>query len=126
MAILSTSTLMSDNVVNPQGENLGDIKDFMIDTENGRVVYAVLSFGGLFGIGDKLFAVPMDALTVDTNKERFVTNIRKDQLEDAPGFNKDNWNKDNWPRSATERTFVDRVYSHYGYESYYDRDLAMA
>lgn len=121
MAILSTSTLMHDNVVNPQGENLGDIKDFMIDTENGRVVYAVLSFGGLLGLGDKLFAIPMDALTVDTNKERFVTDIRKDQLEDAPGFN-----KDNWPRSATERTFVDRVYSHYGYESYYERDLVAA
>lgn len=121
MAILSTSTLMKDNVVNPKGENLGEIKDFMIDTESGRVVYAVLSFGGLWGLGDKLFALPMDALRVDTNKERFVTDLRKEQLKDAPGFD-----KNNWPRSATDRSFVDRVYSHYGYESYYDRDLAMA
>lgn len=121
MSILSTSTLMHDNVVNPQGESLGDIKDFMIDTENGRVVYAVLSFGGLWGMGDKLFALPMDALRVDTNKERFVTDIRKDQLENAPGFD-----KDNWPKTAAQRDFVDRVYSHYGYEPYYERDLVTA
>src|SRR6056297_756286 len=120
MAILSTSTLMKDNVVNGKGENLGDIKDFMIDTENGRVVYAVLSFGGLFGIGDKLFAVPVDALRVDTNNERFVTDIRKDQLEDAPGFN-----KDNWPRTI-DRDFVTRVYTHYGYEPYHERDAVLA
>jgi len=111
---------MKDNVVNPQGENLGDIKDFMIDTENGRIVYAVLSFGGLFGIGDKLFAVPMDALRVDTGDERFVTDIRKDQLEDAPGFN-----KDNWPRTI-DRDFVTSVYTHYGYEPYYERDAVLA
>jgi sporulation protein YlmC with PRC-barrel domain len=111
---------MKDNVVNPQGENLGEIKDFMIDTENGRVVYAVLSFGGLWGIGDKLFALPMDALTVDTNNERFVTDIREDQLDDAPGFD-----KDNWPHTI-DRDFVTRVYTHYGYEPYYERDLALA
>lgn len=111
---------MSDNVVNAKGENLGEIKDFMIDTENGRIVYAVLSFGGLWGIGDKLFALPMDALTVDTNNERFVTDVRKDQLEDAPGFD-----KDNWPRTI-DRDFVTRVYTHYGYEPYHERDLALA
>ena len=112
---------MHDNVVNPQGENLGDIKDFMIDTENGRIVYAVLSFGGLWGLGDKLFALPMEALTVDTDKERFVTNIRKDQLENAPGFD-----KDNWPKTTDQRAFVDSIYSHYGYTPYYERDLVTA
>ncbi len=111
---------MKDNVVNPKGEDLGEIKDFMIDTENGRVVYAVLSFGGLWGLGDTLFALPMDALTVDTNKERFVTDLRKDQLKDAPGVD-----KNDWPRT-TDRDFVTRVYTHYGYEPYYERDLAMA
>lgn len=121
MAILSTSTLMHDNVVNPQGEGLGDIKDFMIDTDSGRVVYAVLSFGGLWGIGDKLFAIPMDALTVDTQRERFVTNLRKEQLDNAPGFD-----KDNWPTGTDQREFVDRIYSHYGYEPFYERDLVLA
>lgn len=120
MAILSTSTLQSDNVVNLDGEDLGEIKDFMIDTENGRIVYAVLSFGGLFGIGDKLFALPMDALTVDTENERFVCDIREEQLENAPGFD-----KNNWPRTS-DREFVNRVYTHYGYEPYHERDLAVA
>lgn len=121
MAILSSSTLMHNDVVNLKGEGLGEIKDFMIDTENGRVVYAVLSFGGLWGLGDKLFALPMDALRVDTKNERFVTDLRKDQLENAPGFD-----KNNWPKTAAQRDFVESVYSHYGYEPYYDRDLATA
>ena len=120
MAILSTSTLTKDSVVNAKGEDLGTIKDFVIDTNNGRVAYAVLSFGGLWGLGDKLFAVPMDALTVDTTNERFMTNLRKDQLESAPGFDQNNW------PSMSNPTFIDSLYTHYGYEPYSERDLVMA
>ena len=115
MPILSTSTLSGDSVVDPQGKSLGDIKDFMIDTTNGRVVYAVLSFGGLLGVGDKLFAIPMEALRVDPNKERFQLDITKDQLKDAPGFDKNNW------PGTPDSEFVDLVYTHYGYEPYSTR-----
>ncbi|MBS0310422.1 MAG: PRC-barrel domain-containing protein, partial [Proteobacteria bacterium] len=60
--ILSSSTISGDKVVNRQGEDLGDIKDLMIDVENGRVAYAVLEFGGFLGLGSKLFAVPLSAM----------------------------------------------------------------
>ena len=111
MQLFSTSTLTHDSVVNPRGEDLGRIEDFMLDLENGRISYAVLSFGGLFGIGDKYFAVPLEALTVDTEKERFVMDITKERLENAPGFNKDNW------PSRPNREFVDQVYTYYGIEN---------
>ena len=91
MSILSTSTLMHDNVVNPQGENLGDIKDFMIDTDDGRIVYAVLSFGGLWGLGDKLFAVPVQVLHLDPERRECILHESRERLEDAPGFDKDDW-----------------------------------
>ncbi|MEO8810679.1 MAG: PRC-barrel domain-containing protein, partial [Rhodanobacter sp.] len=55
---LSASTLSGDDIKNPQGDSLGDLKDLMIDTTSGKVAYAVLSFGGILGMGDKLFAVP--------------------------------------------------------------------
>ena len=113
--ILSTSTLSGDNVVNPQGENLGDIKDFMVDTDTGEIVYTVLSFGGFLGMGDKLFAVPFEALQLDTKNHRFVLDISKEQLEDAPGFDKNNW------PSTPNNEFIDRVYTHYGYEPYTER-----
>ncbi|HMB91938.1 MAG TPA: PRC-barrel domain-containing protein [Rhodothermales bacterium] len=112
--ILSTSTLSGDSVRNPQGENLGEIKDFMVDLDNGRIVYAVLSFGGFLGMGDKLFALPWDALRVDTAEHCFVVDVSKDLLEDAPGFDHDNW------PSQPDREFINRVYTHYGYDPYYD------
>ena len=59
--VLSASTLNGDKVVNSYGEDLGKIEDFMLDLENGRIRYAVLSFGGFLGVGDKLFAIPPES-----------------------------------------------------------------
>jgi sporulation protein YlmC with PRC-barrel domain len=59
--VLSASTLEGDKVTNAEGENLGEVKELMIDLESGRVAYAVLEFGGFLGLGDKLFAVPWEA-----------------------------------------------------------------
>ena len=89
--VLSSSSITGDKVKNLQGENLGDIKDLMIDLSNGRVSYAVLSFGGFMGMGDKLFAVPWQALTLDAEDKTFVLNVSKEKLENAPGFDKDDW-----------------------------------
>lgn len=104
---LSSSTLHGTNVVNLQGKDLGEIKDLMIDPESGRVIYAVLDFGGFLGIGDKLFAVPMQAFSIDRQNERFTLDMTKERLENAPGFD-----KDNWPKEANN-TFLDSVYGYY-------------
>ena len=88
---LSASTLQDQDVVNGKNEDIGTIEDFMIDLETGRVSYAVLSFGGFLGMGDKLFAIPFQALKTDTENERFVLDVPKDRLEKAPGFDKNDW-----------------------------------
>jgi sporulation protein YlmC with PRC-barrel domain len=113
--VLSTSSLSGDNVVNPEGEDLGSIKDFMIDMDEGRIAYAVLSYGGALGFGDKLFAIPYDALSIDTDNERFVLDVSEEQLDNAPGFDKDNW------PSRPNADFIDSVYAHYGFEPYSKR-----
>src|SRR5690348_17993693 len=69
---LSASTLVGANVRNPQEESLGDLKDFMIDTASGKIAYGVLSFGGVLGIGNKLFAIPWDNFRVDAETERLI------------------------------------------------------
>ncbi len=89
--IFSATTMLNDAVQNTLQEDLGYIKDLMIDRENGRIVYAVLSFGGILGLGDKLFAVPWSALQLDSQNERFVLNVPQKALKDAPGFNKEDW-----------------------------------
>jgi sporulation protein YlmC with PRC-barrel domain len=112
--VLSASSLAKDRVKNNAGEDLGKIEEFMIDIPTGRIAYAVLSFGGFLGMGNKLFAVPWDAFTVDEVKHEFILNVDKKTLEDAPGFD-----KDNWPDMA-DRDFGSRVYSHYGYKPYWE------
>lgn len=105
--VLSATTIIGDNVVNGHGEDLGEIKDLMIDLNLGRIRYAVLSFGGILGIGDKLFAVPFEALELDPENERFVLDVARERLENAPGFD-----KDHWPNTAEEEWQVE-VYEFY-------------
>ena len=113
MTILSASTLSGDKVCNPEGENLGKIEDFMIDIDSGRIRYAVLSFGGVLGMNNKLFAVPPESLTVDREHHRMVLDVDKDTLEHAPGFD-----KDNWPDFADSKLGT-TIYKHYGKAPYW-------
>jgi len=89
--VLAASTLAGDSVRNAAGEDLGKIDEIMIDIQSGRVAYAVLSFGGFLGMGDKLFAVPWSALKVDEDEKCFILNLDKRTIEQAPGFDKNNW-----------------------------------
>lgn len=90
-AVLSASTLKGDQVVNREGEKLGSLKDLMIDLEEGRVAYAVLSRGGIGRLGEKLFAIPWELLTVDGDARQVVLDLSPDVLEDSTGFDPDNW-----------------------------------
>lgn len=89
--LMGAETLIGNKVYNTQAEDLGDIKEIMLDMRSGRVSYAVLEFGGFLGMGSKLFAVPWSVLTLDTVEKRFVFDVSKESLENAPGFEKDNW-----------------------------------
>lgn len=90
-SLMGAETLIGDDVYNTAGESLGDIKEIMLDMQSGKVAYAVLSFGGFLGMGEKLFAVPWHALRLDTERHGFVLNVSKEQLKAAPGFDKDDW-----------------------------------
>lgn len=113
--ILSASTLAGDSVKNSVGEDLGKVDEIMIDIPSGRVAYAVLSFGGFLRMGNKLFAVPWDVLRVDEDQKCFVLEIEKAKLENAPGFD-----KDNWPDMA-DQTWGAQIYGYYGRTPYWER-----
>ncbi len=110
--LMGADTLVGNDVYNAQDENLGDVKEIMLDMNSGRVSYAVLSFGGILGMGEKLFAVPWNALTLDTVNKRFTLNVRKDTLDQAPGFN-----KDSWPDMADSQ-WADGIHAYYGTKPY--------
>jgi len=88
--IASSHQLVGRKVENPKGESLGKIEDVMIDTGEGRVAYAVLSFGGFMGMGNKLFAYPWSALHIH-GEDKVTLDVTKESLENAPGFPKDKW-----------------------------------
>jgi sporulation protein YlmC with PRC-barrel domain len=111
--VLAADTLVGDRVVNDHNEDLGTIRHLMIDLESGRVAYAVLSFGGFMGMGDKLFAIPWSALVVDKVDKQFILNIDKTLLEHAPGFD-----KDHWPNMA-DRAWGTELFSYYGAHPYW-------
>lgn len=111
--VMAADTLTGDVVVNRQKEDLGKIEHLMIDVEKGRVAYAVLSFGGFLGMGDKLFAIPWNALAVDTGEKQFVLDVDKKLLEHAPGFD-----KDHWPNMA-DRKWGAEVSTYYGAKPYW-------
>jgi sporulation protein YlmC with PRC-barrel domain len=111
--VLSASSLASDSVKNKLGEDLGSVKEIMIDIPSGRIAYAVLSFGGFLGIGNKLFAIPWEVLTVDEDRKCLVLDADKATLEKAPGFD-----KDHWPDMADLR-WGTQVYTYYGRKPYW-------
>lgn len=112
--VISSSTLMGDKVVNTKGENLGQIKELMIDPQTGHVGYAVLSFGGFLGMGDKLFAIPFQSLELRPEQQEFVLDFPKDKLKAAPGFD-----KNDWPKTA-DRAWGTEIHTYYGATPYWE------
>lgn len=111
--LLSASTIEGTPVQNQAGEDLGEINELMIDLEKGRIAYAVLSFGGFLGLGDKLFALPWEALAISVGGDFFILNVPRERLEQAEGFD-----KDHWPDMA-DTSWGERLHTYYGYKPYW-------
>jgi len=116
--LVKGSTFIGADVENPQGQNLGDIKDIVIDRASGRIAYAVVSFGGFLGMGEKLFAVPWGAFAQPrADKDKFVLDVDKERLKNAPGFD-----QNNWPQMAS-REWVTSLYSYYNVPPYWTASM---
>lgn len=105
--------VVGKKVVNLQGEDVGEIQEVVIDAVAGRVTYAVMSFGGFLGIGDKLFAVPWVSLGYNKTDDVFVLKADRELLKNAPGFD-----KSNWPDMA-DPTRLSEIYDYYSIEPYW-------
>jgi sporulation protein YlmC with PRC-barrel domain len=111
--VLSAGTLTGTPIRNSAGEDLGKIEELMIDLEEGRISYAVVSFGGFLGINTKYFAIPWGLLAVDTDQKCVILDIEKEVLENAPGFD-----KNDWPDLPT-REWLANIYLYYEYPRYW-------
>ena len=96
-SLISADKIKGTHVYNPAGEKLGSVEDIMIDKTSGRAIYAVMSFGGFLGMGEKHHPLPWTTLKYDAQKAGYVVNLNKKQLEGAPNYDRDaafNWTPD--------------------------------
>ena len=110
---LSAKSLIGTRVLNPKGENLGKLEDIVIEPEDGRVSFGIVSFGGFLGVGERLYAVPLQAMKTSPEERAFVLNVDKEKLKNAPGFDKDKW------PDLSDRAYDTTVYTFYGSRPYW-------
>ena len=113
-------TVIGSNVINAQDEDLGKIEDLVLDAGAARIAYAVLSFGGFLGMGNKYFTIPWNAFRFNLSDKRAILNVDKKLLENAPGFE-----KDQWPNMA-DPTWGASIYRHYGYTPYWEEGTGVS
>ena len=108
-----TTTLIASNkvegtaVYDAGGERLGTIYNFMVDKRDGQVEYAVLQFGGLFGLGSDYYPLPWEMLTYSTDRGGYVVDIDKETLENAPHYGDSD-------EPIYDRDYGSHVYGYYG------------
>ena len=89
--VKSSEEVIGVKVLNNADENLGSIKEIMLDKSTGQAGYLVLESGSFLGMGGKLFALPWNAIRYDKEEECFRLPLDKEKLQNAPGFDKDHW-----------------------------------
>jgi sporulation protein YlmC with PRC-barrel domain len=114
--IIAKKSLIGTKVINTAHEDLGNIDDLAIDASSGRVAYAILSFGGWLGMGNKYFAIPWEALSFNPSEKAIVLSVEKERLKNAPGFDKDSW------PDMSDRAWGSQLYSYYGYRPYWENE----
>ncbi len=113
-AVLSASTLEGDKVVTPDGDDVGKVKEIMLDVVTGGIAYAVIARGGALGIGEKLFAVPWRLIAVDGDNEQLVLDVDPEVLDNSPGFD-----PDNWPQFS-DRSWGEEIHRYYDISPYWE------
>ena len=103
--LIASNKVEGTAVYNRKGEKLGSVYNFMVDKRSGKVEYAVMSFGGFLGMGDRYHPLPWKVLTYDTSKGGYVVDLDKRMLQEAPSY------------TSGEEPLFDRAYDEevYGY-----------
>jgi sporulation protein YlmC with PRC-barrel domain len=109
---------MGMNVTNPNNDDVGKIKELVLDPRRSRVSYFVMQSGGFLGMGDKSFAIPWTALTIDSKekKDKLILNVTKERLEKAPEFVAKDWDR------MSDPVWLGDVYKYYGVRPYWETE----
>jgi sporulation protein YlmC with PRC-barrel domain len=110
---IRVSKVLGTKVQNPAGQKIGKVEDVILDKESNNIMFAVLSFGGFVGVGEKYYPVPWAVLDYDEGQNAYVVNYTKEQLEGAPVGSVEDLTRDDG------RSFRDRTYAYYKVDRYW-------
>jgi hypothetical protein len=113
-SLISSDKVEGTTVYDRRGEKLGSIHSVMIDKISGKVAYAVMSFGGFLGIGDRYHPLPWHVLTYDTGEGGYVVDVDQSKLEKAPTYGASE--TPNW----SDRRWGQHVHDYYGERPYWE------
>ena len=113
VSLISASKVTGTEVYNTQGDHLGEINDVMLDKRSGKIGYAVMSFGGFLGIGERYHPLPWATLKYDTRQGGYVVGLTKEQLEGAPTY------AANETPAWGDRAFETRIHDYYRVQPYW-------
>ena len=111
---ITTNRLAQYDVINKRGQDMGQVKTFVVDMVAGRIAFVVVSFEGFLGISDKWFAMPWEILKWSVDNKKFILDMTKESLEKAPGMDKDKW------PDEINFDLIAKAYSHFGVAPYWD------
>jgi sporulation protein YlmC with PRC-barrel domain len=112
--VMAASTLDGNKILCTEGDEIGKVKEIMLDVQSGTIAYVVMSSGGFLGIGDKLIAIPWSALTLDTDRKCFLLGLSAERVKSAPGFDKDHW------PSMADLSWAASLHEYYGRDPYWE------
>ncbi|KPF47281.1 PRC-barrel domain-containing protein [Rhizobium sp. AAP43] len=111
LSLIASDKVEGTAVYGREGERIGSVKRIVLEKRGGRVAYAVLSFGGIWGIGDDYYPLPWEKLTYDESLDGYRIDMTKDQIEAAPRYRDDS---EEWYRNNGRS-----VYDYYGVPPYW-------
>ncbi|WP_423763004.1 PRC-barrel domain-containing protein [Burkholderia sp. NLJ2] len=111
--VMAARTLEGDRVLTTDGDDIGKVTDIMLDMRSGRIAYAVVASPGMRGSGDKLLAVPWNALMLDVERKCFVLPVVAERVREAPGFD-----RNRWPAMA-DPDWAEALHAYYGSAPYW-------
>jgi hypothetical protein len=85
-ALIASDRVEGTVVRRPDGQKIGSVERLMIDKLSGKVAYAVLSFGGFLGLGEKHLPIPWERLKYDPALGAYAIDITDDELAKAPSY----------------------------------------
>ncbi len=105
--LIASDRVEGTTVYDRAGEKLGTVRKFMVGKRSGRVDFAILGFGGLFGVAERHYPLPWDMLTYNPDKGGYVVDLDKDQIDNAPYFEGEN-------APEFDARYGQQVYGYYG------------